>query len=167
MFGLGVTPVSPRNSKSGRGDWIRTSDPLRPRQVRYQAALRPDSQRLSHAPAPTVYFSPPTAEASAIMRMRVGGSTLIAIALAAQSQALRAEWTTTTRPSRRSRAASGRRRRRLGWKAQRGFWAESTSTCRFDKATSKSTCTNEYVDSVGDKGDDRECDNVRVGGGCD
>src|SRR5580765_2466039 len=30
--------------KSGRGDWIRTSDPLRPRQVRYQAALRPDSQ---------------------------------------------------------------------------------------------------------------------------
>jgi hypothetical protein len=29
-------------SKSGRGDWIRTSDPLRPRQVRYQAALRPD-----------------------------------------------------------------------------------------------------------------------------
>jgi hypothetical protein len=37
-----VTPVLPRNSKSGRGDWIRTSDPLRPRQVRYQAALRPD-----------------------------------------------------------------------------------------------------------------------------
>jgi hypothetical protein len=29
-------------AKSGRGDWIRTSDPLRPRQVRYQAALRPD-----------------------------------------------------------------------------------------------------------------------------
>jgi hypothetical protein len=27
--------------ESGRGDWIRTSDPLRPRQVRYQAALRP------------------------------------------------------------------------------------------------------------------------------
>src|SRR5262249_35267531 len=26
---------------NGRGDWIRTSDPLRPRQVRYQAALRP------------------------------------------------------------------------------------------------------------------------------
>jgi hypothetical protein len=26
----------------GRGDWIRTSGPLRPRQVRYQAALRPD-----------------------------------------------------------------------------------------------------------------------------
>ena len=37
-----VTPVLPRNSESGRGDWIRTSDPLRPRQVRYQAALRPD-----------------------------------------------------------------------------------------------------------------------------
>ena len=29
-------------TKVGRGDWIRTSDPLRPRQVRYQAALRPD-----------------------------------------------------------------------------------------------------------------------------
>ena len=36
------------NSKSGRGDWIRTSDPLRPRQVRYQAALRPDRPSLSH-----------------------------------------------------------------------------------------------------------------------
>jgi hypothetical protein len=28
----------------GRGERIRTSDPLRPRQVRYQAALRPDPQ---------------------------------------------------------------------------------------------------------------------------
>ena len=28
---------------NGRGDWIRTSDPLRPRQVRYQAAPRPDT----------------------------------------------------------------------------------------------------------------------------
>jgi hypothetical protein len=27
----------------GRGGQIRTADPLRPRQVRYQAALRPDS----------------------------------------------------------------------------------------------------------------------------
>ncbi len=34
----GVTP----EEELGRGDWIRTSDPLRPRQVRYQAALRPD-----------------------------------------------------------------------------------------------------------------------------
>ena len=36
----------------GRGDWIRTSDPLRPRQVRYQAALRPDVVvgRVSHYP---------------------------------------------------------------------------------------------------------------------
>jgi hypothetical protein len=33
----------PSDGESGRGDWIRTSDPLRPRQVRYQAALRPDS----------------------------------------------------------------------------------------------------------------------------
>ena len=30
----------------GRGDWIRTSDPLRPRQVRYQAALRPDKRNV-------------------------------------------------------------------------------------------------------------------------
>src|SRR4051794_21244924 len=29
----------------GRGDWIRTSDPLLPKQMRYQAALRPDSRR--------------------------------------------------------------------------------------------------------------------------
>jgi Endodeoxyribonuclease RusA len=34
-----------RTAKVGRGDWIRTSDPLRPRQVRYQAALRPDLRR--------------------------------------------------------------------------------------------------------------------------
>ena len=27
----------------GRGDWIRTSDPLLPKQMRYQAALRPDT----------------------------------------------------------------------------------------------------------------------------
>ena len=26
----------------GRGDWIRTNDPLLPKQVRYQAALRPE-----------------------------------------------------------------------------------------------------------------------------
>ena len=26
----------------GRGDWIRTSDPLLPKQMRYQAALLPD-----------------------------------------------------------------------------------------------------------------------------
>jgi hypothetical protein len=40
--GKRVTDASQNQSKSGRGDWIRTSDPLRPRQVRYQAALRPD-----------------------------------------------------------------------------------------------------------------------------
>ena len=33
--------------KSGRGERIRTSDPLLPRQVRYQAALRPDCQPLT------------------------------------------------------------------------------------------------------------------------
>ncbi len=30
------------NERFGRGGAIRTPDPLRPRQVRYQAALRPD-----------------------------------------------------------------------------------------------------------------------------
>ena len=39
----GVTP----EEEFGRGDWIRTSDPLRPRQVRYQAALRPDRRGTS------------------------------------------------------------------------------------------------------------------------
>ena len=39
-----MDPVQkPSCRKFGRGYWIRTSDPLRPRQVRYQAALRPDS----------------------------------------------------------------------------------------------------------------------------
>lgn len=28
---------------NGRGDWIRTNDHLNPIQVRYQAALRPDT----------------------------------------------------------------------------------------------------------------------------
>ena len=40
----------------GRGDWIRTSDPLRPRQVRYQAALRPDDFILS---LENLFRSPP------------------------------------------------------------------------------------------------------------
>jgi len=31
---------------SGRGEKIRTSDPLHPMQVRYQAALRPDKLRI-------------------------------------------------------------------------------------------------------------------------
>jgi hypothetical protein len=32
-----------------------------------------------------------------------------------------------------------------------GFSAETTTTCQFDKATTKSTCTNQYSDSVGTK----------------
>ena len=34
----------------GRDDWIRTSDPLTPSQVRYQAALHPDRYRTSLEP---------------------------------------------------------------------------------------------------------------------
>jgi hypothetical protein len=30
--------------KDGRDDWIRTSDPLLPKQMRYQAAPRPDGK---------------------------------------------------------------------------------------------------------------------------
>ena len=37
--------------RDGRGDWIRTSDPLRPRQVRYQAAPRPDITSLCLPPS--------------------------------------------------------------------------------------------------------------------
>ena len=37
--------TSPYSSgKNGRGEKIRTSDPLLPKQVRYQAALRPDTE---------------------------------------------------------------------------------------------------------------------------
>jgi hypothetical protein len=48
-----LQPVSPRQGKRlylydsiGRGGQIRTGDPLRPRQVRYRAALRPDRVRI-------------------------------------------------------------------------------------------------------------------------
>jgi hypothetical protein len=36
-----VNDTSIAIAKSGRDDWIRTSDPLTPSQVRYQAALHP------------------------------------------------------------------------------------------------------------------------------
>ena len=32
----------PESNRNGRGDWIRTNDPLLPKQVRYQTALRPE-----------------------------------------------------------------------------------------------------------------------------
>ena len=35
----------------GRGGGIRTPDPLLPKQMRYQTALRPDSSSLSHRPS--------------------------------------------------------------------------------------------------------------------
>ena len=37
------TQVLPKTLKSGRDDWIRTSDPLNPIQMRYQAALHPET----------------------------------------------------------------------------------------------------------------------------
>ena len=33
---------------SGRGSWIRTNDPLLPKQMRYQAALYPDTGLTEH-----------------------------------------------------------------------------------------------------------------------
>jgi hypothetical protein len=35
-------PLRGPKQKNGRGDWIRTNDPLLPKQVRYQTALRPE-----------------------------------------------------------------------------------------------------------------------------
>src|SRR6056297_14567 len=40
-WGQPLAPLSPTNRKSGRGGEIRTHDPLYPKQVRYQTALRP------------------------------------------------------------------------------------------------------------------------------
>ena len=37
---MSVPIIAPEN---GRGDWIRTSDPLLPKQMRYQAAPLPDT----------------------------------------------------------------------------------------------------------------------------
>ncbi len=41
-----------RDFEIGRDDWIRTSDPLTPSQVRYQAAPHPDSRSEGFAPEP-------------------------------------------------------------------------------------------------------------------
>src|SRR5690606_17520865 len=38
-----VLPPGVPGGRIGRDDWIRTSDPLTPSQVRYQAALHPDA----------------------------------------------------------------------------------------------------------------------------
>ena len=38
----GGSQAEETDRKIGRDDWIRTSDPLLPKQMRYQAALRPD-----------------------------------------------------------------------------------------------------------------------------
>lgn len=48
LFRVFSTPRGRMREKitlNGRGDWIRTNDPLLPKQVRYQAALRPDFVR--------------------------------------------------------------------------------------------------------------------------
>ncbi len=40
------------NEGTGRGDWIRTSDLLLPKQMRYQAALHPEARSLAHHHGP-------------------------------------------------------------------------------------------------------------------
>ena|GEM_PF-2922639 len=40
------------SAKFGRGDWNRTSDPLHPMQVLYQAELRPDTRVFIQSPRP-------------------------------------------------------------------------------------------------------------------
>ena len=50
---------------SGRGERIRTSDPLLPKQVRYQAALRPDIFQMAageDSSPPDPSYNPPTAD---------------------------------------------------------------------------------------------------------
>jgi hypothetical protein len=53
-LGLPVTSINfiKINRRFGRGGAIRTPDPLRPRQVRYQAALRPDICWSLHSKTP-------------------------------------------------------------------------------------------------------------------
>src|SRR4029453_8001039 len=55
----------------GRGDWIRTSDPLRPRQVRYQAALRPDPAIIPHYSTRSVRDTRPTTTPSTRTTARI------------------------------------------------------------------------------------------------
>ena len=49
-----------RKRSDGRGDWIRTSDPLYPKQVRYQAAPLPDTFNFVLAPVGPAGFEPAT-----------------------------------------------------------------------------------------------------------
>ena len=44
---MGERPGSPAEALAGRGDRIRTCDPLLPKQMRYQAALLPASPKAS------------------------------------------------------------------------------------------------------------------------
>ena len=76
----------------GRGDWIRTSDPLRPRQVRYQAALRPDSThyptRRRKIPAEIRVTTRPTGKGSVnVSAMFMSGLSYISLKPAASRRA--------------------------------------------------------------------------------
>jgi hypothetical protein len=43
---IGIAGGISQRDRFGRDDWIRTSDPLTPSQVRYQAAPHPDRERI-------------------------------------------------------------------------------------------------------------------------
>ena len=57
----------------GRGDKIRTCDPLLPKQVRYQTALRPAAGEYSAAPAPRLAVGITVAYAARHTRTEVEG----------------------------------------------------------------------------------------------
>lgn len=85
------------------------------------------------------------------MHTRVCGLTLVALVLIAQTPVLRAVGAAEAqvRPAQPCRVGATTAKTRT--EGQKGYWSETTSTCRFDRATSKSTCTSQYVDSVGTK----------------
>src|SRR5262245_28379426 len=76
--------------------------------------------------------------------------TIIAIVVTAQIPVHRGELRAMqSKPSQPCRIGATASKTRT--EGQKGFRSDVTSTCRFDKAASQSTCTNEYVDSVGTK----------------
>lgn len=85
------------------------------------------------------------------MRTRIVAGAILAIVSAVSLQAIGAKWTTTEQAKSAQPCRIGATAATTRTEGQKGFWSEVTTACRFDKATSQSTCTNEYVDSVGTK----------------
>src|SRR5687768_17887823 len=64
-----LLPLCYPRLKIGRDDWIRTSDPLTPSQVRYQAALQPDETNTLRLYDARLFFP------AAALTARCGGAT--------------------------------------------------------------------------------------------